>query len=147
MSRIVAALDGSAQSGAVLDWVLEHASADDEVIAMLVWNLQVIGGLENPFGNLDEAQRKAVRRVSRIVESVTKARWANHRPSVPVRIDVRHGDPVAELVRACAEVDQMVMGGFRHGIASLGSVAREVVPKASIPVTLIPVDARAVVPT
>ncbi len=142
MSRIIAALDGSAHSSLVLEWAVDHAVLGDEVVAMLVWNLAAVSGLENPFGNLNEGRIHAVRTVNSIVEGVTRDRWANQESSVPVRIDVRHGDPASHLVDASKNADLLVIGGYHQGLASLGSVARYVVPRAQCAVTLVPLPDR-----
>ncbi|NNF53989.1 MAG: universal stress protein [Acidimicrobiales bacterium] len=142
MSRIIAALDGSSHSSLVLEWAVDHAVPGDEVVAMLVWNLAAVSGLENPFGNLNEGRIHAVRTVNSIVEGVTRQRWANQESSVPVRIDVRHGDPASHLVDASKNADLLVIGGYHQGLSSLGSVAKYVVPRAQCAVTLVPLPDR-----
>lgn len=137
--RIVVAVDGSAAANGVLSWALDQADATDEVVALSVWNLTLLGGLENPFANLHTAQVAAAARVNRLVEDVSKDRWENHQSAVPVRVDVRHGDPVTELVKASETADLIVLGNIHHsGLGELGSVARSVVRGASCAVAMVP---------
>lgn len=141
MSRIVAAVDGSPQASIVLSWALDHATPDDEVVALTVWNLSSVFGLENPFGNLNEGRLEAVAHVKSLVDRVSRERWTEHRESIPVRVDVRHGEPGEELVLASMIADIIVIGGYHQGVRALGSVARYVVPRAHCAVTLVPLPA------
>ncbi|MFW2382437.1 MAG: universal stress protein, partial [Acidimicrobiales bacterium] len=43
--KIVVAVDGSAAANGVLSWALDQADATDEVVALSVWNLTLLGGL------------------------------------------------------------------------------------------------------
>jgi nucleotide-binding universal stress UspA family protein len=124
----------------VLTWALDQADSTDEVVALSVWNLTLLGGLENPFGNLHTAQVDATAHVNSLIEQVSRDRWENHRSAVPVRVDVRHGDPVTELVKASESADMLVLGNSHHsGLGELGSVARAVVRGAACAVAMVPI--------
>ncbi len=140
MSRIIAAIDGSAKANIVLAWALDHAGPEDEVVAMMVWNLSSVSGLENPFANLNEGRLKAVHHVKSVVDQVSRERWAEHRESVSIRVDVRHGEPGPQLVQASMTADILIIGGYGQGVTSLGSVARYVVPRSDCAVTLVPLQ-------
>ncbi|NNE95179.1 MAG: universal stress protein [Acidimicrobiales bacterium] len=139
--KIIVALDSSSGARSVLEWTLDQADSTDEVIALSVWNVTLLGGLENPFANLHDAQVEAAARVNRLVEAVSRSRWDNHRTAIPVRVDVRHGDPVAELVDASNDADLIVLGNAHHsGLGELGSVARAVIRGAQCAVAMVPTD-------
>ncbi len=137
--KIIVAVDASPAAGSVLSWALDQADGTDEVVAFSVWNLTLLGSLENPFANLHSAQVAAAARVNSIIEEVSKERWDNHLSAVPVRVDVRHGDPVTELVKAGETADLIVLGNSHHsGLGELGSVARSVIRGATCAIAMVP---------
>ncbi len=137
--KIVVAVDASPTASSVLSWALDQADGADEVVALSVWNLTLLGGLENPFANLHTAQMAAAARVNSLIEEVSRDRWENHRSAVPVRVDVRHGDPVTELVKAGETADLIVLGNTHHsGLGELGSVARSVIRGATCAIAMVP---------
>ncbi len=137
--KIIVAVDASPSAPGVLSWALDQADSSDEVVALSVWNLTLLGGFENPFANLHTAQVAAAARVNGLVEEVSRDRWENHRSAVPVRVDVRHGDPVTELVKASESADLIVLGNSHHsGLGELGSVARSIIRGAKCAVAMVP---------
>ena len=137
--KIIVALDSGSAAESVLEWTLDQADGTDEVIAMSVWNVTLLGGLENPFANLHAAQVDTAARVNRLVERVSRSRWDNHRSAIPVRVDVRHGDPATELVNASHDADLIVLGNIHHsGLGELGSVARAVIRGAQCAIAMVP---------
>ena len=145
--KIVIAMDSSPSAPYVLGWALDQADSTDEVVALSVWNLNLLGGLENPFANLHTAQVDAAARVNRMVEEVSRARWENHQSAIPVRVDVRHGDPVTELVKASESADLIVLGNSHHsGLGELGSVARAVIRGAACAVAMVPTEDTEAIP-
>lgn len=136
--RIVAAIDESPLSVDVLAWALRNAQSGDRIDALLVWNVSLYKGLENPFANLDEAARHHADAARHLLADAQRAVGPIH-PDVRTGIDVRHGDPVQEITRAAETASLLVIGNRRHrSLARAGSVAAEVLATAPCPVVVVP---------
>jgi nucleotide-binding universal stress UspA family protein len=81
------------------------------------------------------------------------APWRAAHPGVDVEVRTVHDQPAHALVRASAEVDELVIvrkaHGMSHGVPAalhLGSTARAVMAHAHCPVRVVPADLRSPTP-
>ncbi len=136
--RIIAAIDDSPLSVDVISWALRNAQPGDRVDALLVWNVSLYRGLENPFANLDEAARHHAD-VARHLLADAERVVGSTGEEVRAGIDVRHGDPVQEIIRAAEVATLLVIGNHRRRpLGRVGSVTSEVLAAASCPIVVVP---------
>lgn len=136
--RIVAAIDDSPLSVDVIAWALRNAQPGDRVDALLVWNVSLYRGLENPFANLDEAARHHADVARHLLADAERAVGAIDQ-EVRTGIDVRHGDPAQELTRAAETATLLVIGNHRRrSLGKVGSVASAILDAAPCPVVVVP---------
>lgn len=147
--RYLVAADGSEQSDAALRHALALTSDDDEVAVAHAVNPDVYsrGGSE-PLSDLDDASERllietvedAERRGQDILEDAVELAAAS---GVDVRTELLYGDPL-EVIH-----DHAVRQGYDHLVlghrglseraeAVAGSVAKGIVSRASLPVTVVP---------
>jgi nucleotide-binding universal stress UspA family protein len=137
--RVLVTLDGSPLAEAILPFITEIAGPlDMEVVFLRVVNPvlpQIVEGtrhavLEDVEGRLTDA-----REYLRPLAAQLVARGAR------VRVEVRHGDTIAEIIDCAKTVDADLIAMTTHGRGGLGrvlfgSIAEAVLRKAEIPVFL-----------
>lgn len=142
---VVAGLDGSPSSGAVLEWALRQALVwRGRVRVVMAWHLPEVPGylpsrVEAAF---DEATEKLVEEL--IADAFTRLDLS--RQQVPVETVVQEGGAVRLLLAHAADADVLVLGRHGHGrdhAKLLGSVTQSCLMQAPCPVVVVPVDARA----
>ncbi|QHA02851.1 universal stress protein [Streptomyces broussonetiae] len=135
---ITAALDGSEESLAALDWAGREAVRRGLPLRVVhAWRYAdqlatVDRGTQQGWAS--DGVREAVRAV------------AERHPQLAPAVDVVEGDPVHALVRAAAEAEMLVLGSRGHGPVVgflLGSVGRQVIAEAARPVVLVRAGDRA----
>jgi nucleotide-binding universal stress UspA family protein len=142
MKRIVVGVDGSDGATAALRWARDLA-------ARVGAELEVVNGWQLPSGGVEEAslpdldQRRAQmeRGAKEIVHQSLSAAGAVAPDGVLVLQTVAEGSPESVLLERANEADLLVVGsGGRGGSAGavLGSVSRQVVDRATVPITVIP---------
>ncbi len=147
-SRIVVGMDGSAHSGAALQWALRQAMmANARIDAVACWRrppMAAFAPLAWADMDLTEGTERAVREwVARAVEATPGA------GDVPVHARVVEGYPARVLIEAAHGADLLVIGSRGHGEISgmaLGSVSLHCASHAPCPVLIVrdapdPVDA------
>lgn len=137
MEKIVVGIDGSAQSTNALRWALDHARAEDRIVATLVWSVPTAGEGEYPFYNpaemATEARQRAVRLVAEVVDE--------DEGGPEVTVEVRRGHSGRVLIDASKDADLLVVGSRGHGGfvgLLLGSVSTYAVHHARCPVVVVP---------
>lgn len=136
-ARIVAGVDGSRRSEAVLAWAVAHARRlGDEVVAVLAWQPPTVFGDLPPRVESDLSE-SAEKRMAAIVAGCDTQ-------GVVVTQVVQEGGPVRLLTQLAAGADLLVLG--RHGGGSddgpdkpLGSVVNACVAQAPCPTAVVPV--------
>lgn len=149
--KFVVAVDGSGESDRALDHAAEMANATDAsltVVHSVDPDVYDTGG-QDPVAGLSDAEPRLVvesvedaeQRGERILEDATE-RIAETAPDVPVETDILYGDPV-ETVPEFATTggyDGIFVG--HRGLSEphervLGSVAKAIVERSSLPVTVV----------
>lgn len=142
MEKIAVGMDGSDASRAALRWALEHASENDLVRAVYVWQLSrgprpdVV-----PVAELRLVRPEADRFVNEVVDDITAGLDG---PLPRIERVSYYGHPGRWLVDLSDEVDLLVvgsrgLGGFTGLL--LGSVSTYVVHHARCPVVVVPAAA------
>jgi nucleotide-binding universal stress UspA family protein len=138
METIVVGIDDSANARRALVWALDHAAADDEIIAVHVWHMPPVGGFE--MGYLDPAPfEDGARATAKEVVADVVAERAADTDRVSIRVVAGHASEA--LIAAGRSADLLVLGARGHGgFASmlLGSVTTSVVNHAPCPIVVIP---------
>lgn len=140
--RVLAGVDGSPISAAVLECAFDAAAAHDADLAVLhLWDT---GRLWSPFGDIHAAQRAWEAEARAAVTGLVDA-LAPRYPGVRVRVDLELAAPADTLVARSRGVDRLVVGRHGHGgllagiVALLpGGVARALVEHALCPVEVVP---------
>jgi len=147
--NLLVAVDGSAESDAALACALDVAEAMDVdlLIAHVVDPAAYDLGGDGPISSLADAERRLIvesledaeyRGMDVLDDARALARERDH--DVPA--ELLYGNPVSELIEFAAErdVDAIFVGhrgrSERTGMM-LGSVAKELVGRASVPVTVV----------
>jgi nucleotide-binding universal stress UspA family protein len=137
---VVAGVDGSAASTAVLDLAFEEADARNVPLTVVyAWWLLPLGGL-GPTAPWHYDPGQAATQARRIL-SETLAGWSEKYPDVEVRATTRHDmNPVLALVEASRDAGLLVVGSRgRGGFAGLllGSVSQALIADALCPVAVV----------
>lgn len=131
------AVDGSPPSLKALAWAARLARRRRAPLRVFAVHAPIaFGGLSTTgaFGYLS-----ATETAERDLEK--QIRMATETHGVVYKLDLLHGDPVAKLVEASAEVGLLVMGSRGRGRTRsvlLGSVSRSLVHSAACPVVVLP---------
>ena len=151
---VVVGVDCSAASDATLDWALESAARRGSRIDVVhAWSW---GPVTSEFMVPDAPEQLAEAARSDVAAQVERAlaRRPAGAPPVEVRPCAVEGDPAAELVRAAASADALVLG--RHGQSALsrrlvgpvlGSVPAFCLARSTAPVAVVPHRTPAVLPS
>lgn len=139
---LVVGVDGSRDSSKALRFAMTSASCwGGRVRAVATWNMAVINGYVVTEPDSAEWQQTVSDLERRVEAVVAEVRASDPRlQEVEVEVEVRHGRPVTELVRASEEADVVVVGSRgRGGVAGalLGSVSQGVLAEAHCPVAVI----------
>lgn len=138
METILVGVDESANARSALRWAIEHAAADDEIIALHVWHLPPVVGFD--AGVLDPAVfEEAARLTTREVVDAVAGDAGVAADRVGTRIVAGHTAEV--LIEQGRDADLLVVGSRgRGGFAELllGSVASNVAKHAPCPVVIVP---------
>ena len=138
METILVGIDHSSNACDALRWALDHAAPDDQIIAIHVWHMPPIGGLEAVY--LDPAPFEEGARLSAqdVVNDVLKDREVD---AERVTLRVLAGHTSGTLIEEAQSADLLVLGSRGHGGFAgllLGSVTRSVANHAPCPVVVIP---------
>jgi nucleotide-binding universal stress UspA family protein len=137
--RVVAGVDGSASSEAVLEFAFEEAAMRGAGLTVMhAWTAPVStgpGDLLPLVYDVDSVNEDEARLLSELL-----AGWQEKYPDVPVRRLVLHRPPAKELVRLSRGAELLVVGargrgGFRGLL--LGSVSHAAIQHASCPVAVV----------
>ncbi|MDH3678791.1 MAG: universal stress protein [Acidimicrobiia bacterium] len=137
MQTIVVGVDGSRQATKALQWAVDHAQADDTVLATYAWHVPPSETLEAPIYNPADVELEALQLVRRVVEEVIGDDTAG--PKIEAVIE--HGHSGRVLIDASDGADLLVVGSRGHGGfvgLLLGSVSTYVVHHARCPVVVVP---------
>lgn len=147
--RYLVAVDGSEQSDAALEHAIALADADDDIAVAHAVDPDVYSrGASEPLSHLDDASERllvetvedAERRGEDILDSAADIA-ADH--GVAVETDLLYGDPL-EIIHDHAvreDFDHLVVGHrglSERAEAVAGSVAKGIVSRATLPVTVVP---------
>ena len=142
--RIVVGVDGSAGSGAALDWAVSEAQLRDvPVHAVMTWQepqfygAAGIGALGmNPSEDMARKLSTATTRaVARLAQDASRGR------NVVITSEAVEGPPAEALLLAAEDAAILVVGLRGHGGFAgvlLGSVSQHVVARARCPVVVVP---------
>jgi nucleotide-binding universal stress UspA family protein len=137
-ARVVAGVDGSEASEAVLGYAFDHACRYGvRLTAVLCWHPHPV----SPAHWLSQAAAGA-REHANAWLSEALAGWREKYPDVPVSRQVIDDHPVSGLVAESTGQHLLVVGArSRHGLAGalLGSVSQGVLHHATCPVAVVPV--------
>ena len=142
MKRIVVGVDGSDGATAALRWARDLAAqlgAELEVVNG--WQLSSGGFDESSPPDLDQRRAQVERGAKEIVDQALSAAGAVAPDGVLVLQTVAEGSPESVLLERARDADLLVLGSGRRGGSAgvvLGSVSRQVVDRATVPVTVIP---------
>ncbi len=132
---IVAGVDGSPSSAAVLRWALRQAeSVGGRVRAVLAWHFPELPGYV-PARVESDLSAAAEDVLANLVKESTDGAGAD------VESVVQEGSAVALLLREARDADLLVLGRHGHGHDGrklLGAVAHSCVVQAPCPVVVIP---------
>lgn len=140
METFLVGIDDSPNARRALRWALDHARADDEVIALHVWHMPAAGGFDATFLDpavFEEGARQTAQDV--VDDVVTDAEAEAER----VVIRVVNGHASGSLVEQGSDADLLVLGSRgRGGFVGLvvGSVTSSVVNHAPCPVVVVPAE-------
>jgi nucleotide-binding universal stress UspA family protein len=137
-TRLVAGVDGTGPGNPMVEWAFGEAALLDAQLALVhSWFMPSI--YEEAFigpgaVNLSrEATRLQIEQLLRVCRSAF--------PSVDVRLDVTHAQPVDALVGASRHADLLLVGRRRsRGMVHLGRLARSVLRRSECPVEVIPLE-------
>lgn len=148
--RVLVAYDGSDPAKRALDYVLDQAERTDAAITVVhaVDPSVYDRGGEDPISTLGDAEQRLVlesiedaenRGSDLLAEASHLAQESGHE----VETALLYGEPVRQIVEFAAEedVDAIVVGHQGRSARAgrmLGSVAKTVVERASVPVTVVP---------
>lgn len=134
METIIVGVDGSANSRAALQWAIDHASADDTVVAANAWTIPTAFGLEIPVSSIDDSEVAAHQMVSDLVADLGVV---DDGPEVTTHVG--SGSAGKMLADLSAYADLVVVGSRGYGgmrSILLGSVGNYVVHHAHCPVVV-----------
>jgi len=142
MDTIAVGVDGSQASKKALRWAIDHASPNDVVRAVYVWQVHR-GALPDivPIAELQQIRPHADRFLDDVVAGVVEGL---DKPHANIERVSYYGHPAKSLVNLSDEVDLIVVGsrgsgGFKGVL--LGSVSTHLVHHACCPVVVVPPDA------
>lgn len=142
MKRIVVGVDGSDGATAALRWARNLAAqlgAELEVVNG--WQLSSSGVDTASPPDLDQRRAQVERGAREIVDQALSAAGAVGPDGVLVLQTVAEGSPESVLLERARDADLLVVGSERPGGSAgvvLGSVSRQVVDRATVPVTVVP---------
>lgn len=144
MKTIVVGVDGSETSKRALRWALDHAGADDRIIAAHVWRLIPAGAFEVPALDVIDLEARARAVLQDVLDDVVGDLAGQSGPAIDT--EVRMGHVGEALIELSSDADLLVVGtrgygGFRGLL--LGSVSTYIVHHARCPVTIVPPTAGA----
>ncbi|MEQ8840812.1 MAG: universal stress protein [Acidimicrobiales bacterium] len=138
METIVVGIDDSPNARRALRWAIDHAAAEDKLVAVHVWQLPVAGGFDSAF--LDPAVfEEGARKTADAIITEVLAEAEAHPQRVEARVVQGHASGV--LIEAGGQGDLLVLGSRgRGGFVGLvlGSVTSAVVNHAPCPVVVVP---------
>jgi nucleotide-binding universal stress UspA family protein len=143
MPGIIVGIDGSAHSRRALEWAINEAAIRQAPVTVLTVH-QAVAGWSGPVAypgdaELTDAARKKVRTET---DNVLEKLAAGVRPP-SVTVEAVNGFPTAELLKAAADADMIVVGSRGAGGFTqlmLGSVSSQIVHHARCPVVIVPGD-------
>jgi nucleotide-binding universal stress UspA family protein len=142
MTRPIAAgVDGTPESLAALEWAaVEAGRRGAELRVAHVWEPRRVSGAEERSGTSDEQERW----VRQGVEDSVRGLAARH-PQLTVSTRIRQGEAVDGLLATAEGTEMLVLGSRGRGLLLgflLGSVGRQVIGEADVPVVLVRADTK-----
>jgi nucleotide-binding universal stress UspA family protein len=142
MKRIVVGVDGSDGATAALRWARDLAAqVGAELEVVNGWQLTPGGVDQASVPDLDQRRGQVEEGAREIVDQALSAAGAVAPDGVLVLKTVAEGSPESVLLERARDADLLVVGSGRRGGSAgvvLGSVSRQVVDRATVPVTVIP---------
>ncbi len=137
--KIVVGIDGSESSNRALDWAIEHAGDDSDIVVIHSWSPITASGFDAPIDLTSQLQETAERLTERVIADAVERHGITS-----TRLDVRTemGDARNVLRKAASDADLLVVGAKgHHGVAHLllGSVTTGLVHQPITPVIVVPV--------
>lgn len=136
METIIVGIDDSQNARTALRWALDHAHADDRVVAVHVWHMPAAGGFDATFLDPAVFEEGARQTAEAIVAEV-----ADGDESGRIVVRVINGHASGTLVDQGKDADLLVLGSRGKGGfvgLVLGSVTTGVVNHAPCPVVVVP---------
>lgn len=136
METIIVGIDDSQNARTALRWALDHADADDRVVAVHVWHMPAAGGFDATFLDPAVFEEGARQTAEAIVAEV-----ADGDESGRIVVRVINGHASGTLVDQGKDADLLVLGSRGKGGfvgLVLGSVTTGVVNHAPCPVVVVP---------
>ena len=141
MKRIVVGVDGSDGATAALRWARDLAAQTGaELEVVNGWQLPAAWSAEASPPDLEQRRAEGERAANEIVDQSLTAAGAVAPDGVLVLHTVAEGSPASVLLERAKEADLLVLGSGGRGGSGvvLGSVSRQVVDHATLPITVIP---------
>jgi nucleotide-binding universal stress UspA family protein len=140
MTRPIAAgVDGTPESLAALEWAaVEAGRRGTELRVAHVWEPRRVSGAEERSGSSDEQERWVRQGVEDSVRGLTE-----RHPGLAVSTHIRRGEAAEGLLEISDGARMLVLGSRGRGVLLgflLGSVGREVIAEANLPVVLVRAD-------
>ncbi len=144
MPGIVVGVDGSEHSQRSLEWAMKEAALRHASLTVLaVHPVAISTWTQNPISYpQDEADEERARAAAQEGADKAAASLAERAPAVTVRSVC--GSPAAELIKAGADADLLVVGARGNGGFArllMGSVSAQVTHHAPCPVVVVPAEA------
>lgn len=138
--RVVAGVDGSAESVAELTWAVHYAAATGATVrAILAWHYPTAASVP-PVRHVPEAVRvETEQRVQATLDQAISQAF-DGQPSAGVEQVIVYGHPAETLIEASKEADLLVVGSRGHGAFTgmlVGSVSIHCVTGAFCPVVVV----------
>ncbi|MFE5208093.1 universal stress protein [Streptomyces sp. NPDC056600] len=142
MTRPIAAgVDGTPESLAALEWAaVEAGRRGTELRVAHVWEPRRVSGAEERSGSSDEQERWVRQGVEDSVRGL-----AERHPGLTVSTHIGRGEAPEGLLEASEGAGMLVLGSRGRGLFLgflLGSVGRQVIAEAGLPVVLVRADVK-----
>jgi nucleotide-binding universal stress UspA family protein len=138
---ITAGVDGTPESLAALEWAaVEAGRRGAELRVAHVWEPRRVSGAEEHSGSSDEQERWVRQGVEDSVRGL-----AERHPGLTVSTHIRQGEAPEGLLETADGARMLVLGSRGRGLLLgflLGSVGRQVIAEADLPVVLVRADVK-----